>query len=162
MIDKLVKVLNAPVLNKMKLTLSNPAPAQTAKTPSSTTVKKPQPKQSTIVSKHIANEEGISVEAEIIRGQGIVYQHKIFGKDVKKIQFKLDLRIRSNYKILDLSAALKTKNGHEELKIKEGVNEYEISTSKIENNLISITVFVKYRIKLGRSKPIKFTIRKHF
>ena len=38
-IDKLVKVLNAPVLNKMKLTLSNPAPAQTAKTPSSTTVK---------------------------------------------------------------------------------------------------------------------------
>lgn len=162
MIDKLVKIINAPVLNKLKLTISNSTSVQTTKTPSSTTSKKPQQKQNPIVSKHIANDDGISVEAEIVRGKGIVSQHKLFGRETKKVQFNLELRIRSNYKILDLSAALKIKDGYEELKIKEGLNEYAISTSKLENNLISITISVKYRIKLGYSKDIKFTIRKHF
>ena len=162
MIDKLVKVLNAPVLNKMKLTMLNPISVQTAKTPSSTTSKKPQPKQNPIVSKHIANDDGISVEAEIVRGKGVINQHKLFGNDTKKIQFNLELKIRSNYKIMEVAAILVTKSGREKLNVKEGLNQYAVPISKLENNLISITIFVKYKIKLGYSKDIKFTIRKHF
>ena len=168
MIDRLVKVLNAPILDKMKFSISKVSvplpkkePIKQVLTPQPQQKKNP-PKQNPIVSKHIANEDGISVEAEIVKGKGIVNQHKLLSKETKKVQFNLELKIRSNYKILDLAACIKTKSGYDKLSIKEGLNQYAVPVAKLENNLISITILVKYRIKLGYSKDIKFTIRKNY